>query len=64
MRFSISTTLYTNLCVDTDGCCQLLDIDGWIHVGTPFENGVADVTGCSQLGVVVFSDIDSKPAQV
>jgi hypothetical protein len=24
---------------------------GWV---TPFENGVADVTGCSQIGVVPF----------
>jgi hypothetical protein len=24
-------------------------------VGTPFENGVADVTGCSHVGVVPFS---------
>jgi hypothetical protein len=23
-------------------------------VGTPFENGVTDVTGCSQIGVVPF----------
>jgi len=41
--------------VDTDGCRQSLDIDGWIRVGTPFENGVADVTGCSHIGVVPFS---------
>jgi hypothetical protein len=27
---------------------------GWIRVGTPFENGVADVSGCSQIGVVPF----------
>jgi hypothetical protein len=25
-------------------------------VGTSFENGVADVTGCSQIGVVPFYD--------
>jgi hypothetical protein len=37
-----------------EGCCQSLDIDGWIRACTPFENGVADVTGCSQIGVVLF----------
>jgi hypothetical protein len=51
--FPISTT---NFRVDTNGCRQSLDIDGWIHVGTPFENGLADVTGCSQIGDVPFSD--------
>ena len=37
------------------GAAKLLDIDGWIQVGMPFENGVVDVTGCSQIGVVPFS---------
>jgi hypothetical protein len=58
MRFLISTTQCTNSRVDTDGtdgCRQSLDIDGWIWVGMPFENGVADVTGCSHIGVVPFS---------
>jgi hypothetical protein len=32
----------------------------WIRVGTPFENGVADVTGCSQIGVVPFYAMDPK----
>jgi hypothetical protein len=27
-----------------------------IRAGTPLENGVADVTGCSEIGVVPFSD--------
>ena len=48
-----------NIRVDTDGCRQSLDIDGWIRVGTPFENGVADVTGCSQIGVVPFYDVNT-----
>ena len=47
-----------NFRVETDGCRQSLDIDGWIWVGTPFENGVADVNGCSQIGVVPFSGGD------
>jgi hypothetical protein len=33
-----------NFRVDTDGCCQSLDINGWIRAGMPFENEVADVT--------------------
>jgi hypothetical protein len=31
MRFPI----FTNFRVDTDGCRQSLDIDGWIRVGMP-----------------------------
>jgi hypothetical protein len=46
-----------NFQVDMDGCRQSLDIDGWIHAGMPwFENEVADVTRCTQIGVVPFSD--------
>jgi hypothetical protein len=37
---------------------QSLDIDGWMRADMPFENGVADVTGCSQVGVVPFYDCD------
>jgi hypothetical protein len=45
----------------TDGCCQSLDIDGWIRVGTPFENEVAGVIGCSHIGIcrsLPFVDLD------
>jgi hypothetical protein len=30
-------------------------------VGTPFENGIADVTGCSQIGVLPFSASTHNP---
>jgi hypothetical protein len=30
----------------------------------PFENGVADVTGCNQVGVVPFSDCDLLLGQI
>jgi len=67
MRFLISTTQCTNSRVDTDGtdgCRQSLDIDDiddWIWVGMPFENGVADVTRCSHIGVVPFSTRRWRP---